>query len=172
MSDKPKHKPAWYIVDFITALPVTQCVARLERLDALPNRGLGGSLAPVRQRTRLQANRTFTVERTYPGAIHPIRLVGHLDPDAESDGTWVHGAITHDAQNQVLIEGMIVFLAFFLLTALLYLRLRTRGLVISGPLLLATLVVLSARWRALSRTTEDLARWLRRKLYVTAEQVK
>ena len=63
MSDKPKHKPAWYIVDFITALPVTQCVARLERLDALPNRGLGGSLAPVRQRTRLQANRTFTVER-------------------------------------------------------------------------------------------------------------
>jgi hypothetical protein len=32
--------------------------------------------------------------------------------------------------------------------------------------------MMSLRWRALRTTTEDLARWLRRRLYLTAEQVR
>ena len=72
----------------------------------------------------------------------------------------------------MLIEGLIVFAMVFLLTALLFLRLSARVFVISVPLLLLTLYMMSLRWRALRANTEDLTRWLRRRLYLTAEQVK
>lgn len=165
-----KLKPVWYTVDFVTALPVQDCVTRLERLVFLPPSGLGGTLAPVRQQTMIHDTNAFTVERWYPGAIYPIRLVGHLDRTPE--GTHVHGSITHDAANQVLIEGLVVFLTVFLITALLFLRLRARVLVISVPLLLALLTLASIRWRALRAAAEDLTPWLRHKLYVTPQQLK
>ena len=40
------------------------------------------------------------------------------------------------------------------------------------PILLLALYMMSLRWRAIRATTEDLTRWLRRRLYLTAEQVK
>lgn len=171
MAEK-RQKPAYYTVDFVTALPVTQCRERLERDDTPSYRGPGSSLAPMVQRAIVQGNGAFTVERTYPGALYPIRFTGRLDDNEAGEGTWVHGAITHDAENQVLIEGLIVFLLFFLITALLFLRLRARSLVISLPLILLVLVVFSLRWRALRESTRDLAVWVRRRLYLTAEQVK
>jgi len=58
------------------------------------------------------------------------------------------------------------------MTALLFLRLKTRGLVITLPMLLAALLVLSIRWRALRAQTLDLTRWLRRRLYVTTDQIR
>lgn len=172
VDDKLKRKPAYYVIDFVTALPLEACRDRLERGVALPLQGVGSSLAPLTQRTLLRANNSFIVERVFPGAIHPIRLVGHLDPDQASDGTWVHGAITHDTYNQVLIEGLIVFVTFFLLTALLFLRLKARVFVISLPALTVMLIVFSMRWRTLRRATEDMSHWLRRRLYLTSEQVQ
>ncbi len=171
MAEK-KRKPAYYTVDFVTALPVAQCRERLERGDSAAYHGPGSSLAPMVQRVVVRGNGAFTIERTYPGALYPIRLTGRLDDDESGGGTWVHGAITHDAENQVLIEGLVVFLLFFLITALLFLRLRARSFVISLPLILLVLVVFSLRWRALRESTRDLTVWVRRRLYLTAEQVR
>jgi hypothetical protein len=131
----------------------------------------GNRLAPITQRALVEGNDQFTVERSFPLALYPIQLKGCLDPH-EKGGTWVHGAITQDAENQVLVEGLIVFVVFFLLTALLFFRLRVRVFVISVPLLLVTLYMMSLRWRALRAATEELVRWLRRRLYLTAEQVR
>ncbi len=173
MTEKAKpNKPAYYTVDFTTALPVADCRERLERsiTQTVVSNNL---LAPVTQQIVLLKNDQFIIERTFPGAIHPIRLMGALDDDPQTDsGTWVHGAITHDTENQVLIEGLLVFLSFFLLAVLLFLRLKTRGFIISLPVLILMLAVLSLRWRALRSTTLDLSVWLRRRLYLTADQVK
>jgi hypothetical protein len=170
MTDKPKRKPAYYTVDFVTALPPEACRERLEREDALAVQGIGGRLALVTQQVGVSSSGVFTVERTFPGAFSPIRLVGSLDRDESGGGTWVHGAITHDTDNQVMIEGLIVFVLFFLITTLLFLRLEADSLMITVPLLVLMLAVSSVRWRALRASTEDLTRWLRRRLYVTKEQ--
>ncbi|HVO71420.1 MAG TPA: hypothetical protein VMT24_15325 [Aggregatilineaceae bacterium] len=167
MTDKPKRKPAYYTVDFVTALPPEACRERLEREDA---QRIGGRLVPVTQQVAVSGIGVFTVERRYPGAFSPIRLVGSLDRDESSGGTWVHGAITHDTDNQVMVEGLTVFVLFFLITTLLFLELEADSLLITVPLLVLMLAVSSARWRALRASTEDLTRWLRRRLYVTKEQ--
>jgi len=166
-----KRKNPEYAVDFVTALPVRDCVERLERGPVSLNRGWSGALAPLRQETVLGDNRMFTIERHFTGSLHPITFAGSLDPD-DSGGTWVHGAITHDTENQVLLEGLVVFVLFFVLAVLLFVALKTRGLLILGPVFVLALLVFSARWRALHSATLDLARWVRRKLYVTPEQVK
>lgn len=171
MSEK-KQKPAYYTVDFITALPKSQCEQRLTRDDEPRYKGLGARLAPMQQYTTVESNGAFTVERTYSGAMRPIRFQGCLDDDANSDGTWVHGTIISDTENQVLIEGLVVFLFFFMITALLFLRLRVRGFMISLPLILLILTIFSLRWRALRESTRDMTAWIRRRLYLTAEQVK
>ena len=171
MDEKAKRKPAHYTVDFVTALSKTDCIARLERLVVLPAHSLGERLAPVTQRALVQDSGRFIVERGFPGALHPIRLEGCLE-DHDEGGTWVNGAITHDTYNQVLIEGLILFVLFFVMTALLYLRLKTRGLVITLPMLVMVLLVFSMRWRALRAQTHELTRWLRRRLYVTSGQVQ
>lgn len=171
MTEKGKQKPAYYTVDFVTALSQTECVERLERQVILASNSVGAWLAPMTQRTTVQDSGQFLVERGFPGALHPIRLEGRLEDHAEG-GTWVNGAITHDTYNQVLVEGLILFVLFFVMSALLYLRLKTRGLVITLPMLLAVLVLFSIRWRALRAQTHDLTRWLRRRLYVTAGQVR
>lgn len=165
---KDKSVPAYYTIDFVTALPLDQCRERLERDVFTPQ---GNQLARIEQRAIIEGNDQFTVERSFRFALYPIQLKGCLDPH-EKGGTWVHGTITQDTENQVLIEGLIVFALFFLMTALLFLRLRSRVFLISLPLLLLTLYMMSLRWRALRTTTEDLARWLRRRLYLTAEQVR
>ena len=167
-----KPKPAHYTVEFTTALSPDQCRARLAGEDAPHYRGPGSSLAPMLQHTFVAEDGAFTIERTYPGALYALRFQGHLDSDTERGGTWVHGAITHDSENQILIEGMIVFLTFFLLMALMYLRLRARSVVFALPLILLILTVFSLRWRALRESTLDMALWVRRKLYVTAEQIR
>jgi len=166
-----KRKNPEYAVEFVTALPVRECIDRLERDPVRLNRGLGGTLAPLRQETLLGDNRTFIVERHFAGALHPIRFVGSLDPD-DSGGTWVHGAITHDTENQVLLEGLALFVLFFLLAAVFFVALKARGLVLIGPVFLVALVAFSIRWRALHSATLDLARWVRRRLYLTPEQVR
>jgi hypothetical protein len=166
---KSKRAKPGFIVNFTTALPPSDCQDRLERSDL---RLASSSLAPITQRVKVDDGGTFVVERSFPLALHPIRLVGHLDPDADGEGTWVHGAITHDTANQVLIEGLVIFITFFLFTALFYLRLRTRSLIITGPMLVLMLALISLRWRALRRATEDVARWLRQRLYLTAGQVR
>jgi len=172
LDPKPKRaQPAFYRVDFTTALPPQECRERLERADGRVA-GVGGPLAPIHQVIAFEDERSFTLERRFPLALQPIRLVGHLDDDDADGGTRVHGGITHDTYNQVLIEGLVVFLLVFLLTALFYLRLRARSLVLSGPLLVLLLMLLSLRWRALRRATEDVGRWLRRRLYVTPEQAR
>lgn len=173
MTDKVKRKSPHYTADFVTALPLADCIKRLER-DTLfvPRRGLGAQLAPIRQEVILLPNRTFTVERYFPGALYPIRFEGNLDDDDASHGTWVHGGITQDAANQVLIEGLIVFAVFFLMTVLFFLRLKTGAFVFTLPVFLMTLTLFSVRWRALRYATMDLTRWLRGKLYVLPEQVK
>ncbi len=172
LDPKPKRaQPPFYRVDFTTALPVADCRERLERADRRIA-GVGGLFAPITQGIAFEDERTFILERTFPLALHPIRLTGHLDADDEEGGTWVHGGITHDTYNQVLIEGLVIFAAVFLLTVLFYLRLRARSLVISGPLLVLLLLLFSLRWQALRRATEDVGRWLRRRLYVTPEQVR
>lgn len=165
-----KRKNPEYAVDFVTALPLRDCIERMERDPVSLNRGLGGALAPLRQETLLAENRAFIVERHFAGALHPIRFVGSLDPD-DSGGTWVHGAITHDTENQVLLEGLAVFVVFFLLAVVFFVALKTRGLLVLSPVLLAALALFSIRWRALHAATLDLARWVRRKLYVTPEQL-
>ena len=166
MPDKPK--PAHYTIDFVTALPLDQCRDRLERDVFTPQKN---QLTPITQRVQLEGNDQFTIERECPFALYPIQLKGCLDPH-DTGGTWVHGAITQDTENQVLIEGLIIFATAFLLTMLLFLRLKTRAFVITVPMLLLALYVRSLRWRAIRATTEDLTRWLRRRLYLTAEQVK
>ncbi len=168
-----KRKLSLYGIDFVTALPVDECVRRLERPAPDPaRRGLDALLVPVEQQVDIGEVRTFTIERRYPGAMRPLRLAGELDPDPQSGGTWVHGAVTHDAANQVLVEGMLLFFAFFLISALFFLRLRGEGFFVSLPLFLLLLIVFSIRWRALRRTTEDMGRWVRKKLYVTPGQVR
>lgn len=169
--NESKRKNPEYAVDFVTALPVQDCLERLERSAVAPSQGWGGALAPFRQETVLGDNRTFTVERRFAGGLRPITFTGSLDPD-DSGGTWVHGAITQDTENQVLLEGLAVFVVLFLLAVLLFVALKTRGLLILGPLFLLALAIFSVRWRALHAATLDLARWVRRKLYVTPEQVK
>ncbi len=166
MPDKPK--PAHYTIDFVTALPLDQCRDRLERDVFTPQKN---QLTPITQRVQLEGNDQFTIERAFPFALYPIQLKGCLDPH-DTGGTWVHGAITQDTENQVLIEGLIIFATAFLLTMLLFLRLKTRAFVITVPLLLLALYMMSLRWRAIRGTTEDLTRWLRRRLYLTSEQVK
>lgn len=167
-----KRKPTYYTVDFTTALPRSQCEERLTRDDAPRIRGRGASLVPMTQHTFVQQNGTFIVERTFSGAIRPIRFQGCLDDAPDDRGTWVHGAITSDTENQVLIEGLIVFVLFFLITALLFLRLRVRSFMISLPLILLVLTIFSLRWRAMRESTRDLAAWIRRRLYVTAGQIR
>ena len=166
-----KRKSPRHVADFITALGPDACHERLARADASPLSGVGTWFVPIAQHTLVTRDGQFTVERTFAGALHPIRFVGHLDSDP-GGGTWVHGAVTHDTANQVLVEGLIVFLLFFLITALLFLRLRTMAFAVSLPLLLGLLVLFSVRWRTLRRATDDIARWLRQRLYLTEEQVK
>lgn len=170
--EKEKRKPANHVIEFYTALPIQTCVERLERAYMPANKGFGGQLAPMKQRSLVQRNGKFTLERHFPAALHPIRLAGRLDHVRDDNGTWVRGAITHDTYNQVLIEGMIVFLTFFLLTVLIFLRLKVRGLVITLPMLIVMLTILSVRWRALRYQTEDMVRWVRRRLYVTDDQLR
>lgn len=175
MTEKAKpNKPIFYTIDFKTALPPAQCQQRFMRAARQRVPGIGYGFAPITQRVVVLKNKQFIIERTFPGAIHPIRLAGCLDPDPDSaeDGTWVHGAITHDTENQVLIEGLMVFLVFFLLTAVMFLRLKTRSFLFSLPVLLLMLTVMSLRWRELRVATEDLAHWVRRRLYVTPDQVR
>jgi len=172
MSEKSKAKLPQITVDFVTALPVEACRKRLEEEVSLPVRGVASWLAPWSQQVTVHRDLSFEVERVFPGAIRPIRLVGHLDTAEKERGTWVHGAVTHDTYNQVLIEGMIVFLAFFLVSAVFFLRLRTEGFCLSIPIFLLALGIFGLRWRALRQTTEDTARWVRRRLYVTQDQVK
>jgi hypothetical protein len=174
MTEKPKrNKPAYYLVDFTTALPVADCRQRLERSAEQPSGWPGSALAPITQQIVLLKNDQFIIERTFPAAMHPIRLMGALDSDPDAGGgTWVHGAITHDTENQVLIEGLLVFVGFFLLTAIFFLRLKARGLMISIPALIVMLAIFSLRWRALRSATRDLALFLRRRLYLTEDQVK
>lgn len=166
-----KRKNPEYAVEFVTALPLQDCFDRLERAPIALNHGLRGALAPLRQEVILGENRTFIIERHFAGALHPIRFVGSLDPD-DSGGTWVHGGITHDTENQVLLEGLAVFVVFFLLSVVFFVALKTRGLILIGPLFLFALTVFSIRWRALHAATLDLARWVRRRLYLTSEQVR
>jgi hypothetical protein len=172
VSEKAKRVPTGYTIDFVTALPIDDCRDRLERGAMLHPKSTGSWLAPVEQRTQVLKDNSFVIERTFPGAIHPIRLIGHLDRDDASPGTWVHGAVTHDTYNQVLIEGLLVFLTFFMLAALLFLRLKAEGIMMAVVLLLATLSIFTLRWRALRAATEDAALWVRRRLYVTAGQVR
>ena len=173
MTKKAKpNKPDYYTIDFTTALPVADCRRRLER-SATQAIASGSPFAPITQQIAILQNDQFIIERSFPGAIRPIRLMGALDDDPDGgSGTWVHGAITHDTENQVLIEGLIVFLGFFLLAALLFVRLKTRAFVISVPMLVAMLTILSLRWRALRSSTRDLAVFLRRRFYLTEAQVK
>lgn len=167
-----KGKRGQQTVDFVTALSPAECVERLDRAYVMPSKGLGASLVSARQVTTVESGGTFVVERRFAGGLYPIRLTGHLDENPDGKGTWVHGALTHDAYNQVLVEGMVVFLTFFLLTVLLFLRLKTRAFIISGPTLILLLTLASARWRVLWRYAEDTPRWLRQRLYLTPEQVK
>jgi hypothetical protein len=150
---KDKSVPAYYTIDFrprcrsTNAASAWNATSSRRRETSLPDRTAGHH----------RGNDQFTVERSFRFALYPIQLKGCLDPH-EKGGTWVHGTITQDTENQVLIEGLIVFALFFLVTALFYLRLRSRGFMISVPLLLLTLYMMSLRWRALRTTTEDLAR--------------
>lgn len=172
MAEKKERKPAYYTVDFVTALPAAECRERLEEEVKLPARSVGAQFAPLTQRMIMRENGAFIVERGFPGALHPIRFAGSLDPDEASGGTWVHGTITHDTENQVIVEGMIVFLVFFVIAVLFFLRLKEESFLFSVPLLLVMLGVISLRWRALGRATEDTAHWVRRRLYVTKDQVR
>jgi hypothetical protein len=129
-------------------------------------------MTPIRERVTITSSRTFVLERFYPGAIQPIRLEGNLDEVERGRGTWVHGGVIRDVSNQVMLEGLLIFIVFFLLTVLLFLRLKADGLIVSIPLLLLTLVVFAARWRVLRLAVDDSVRWVRRKLYVTANQIK
>jgi hypothetical protein len=172
MADKPKHKLPQHTVDFVTALSVQDCRERLAReLIGPVNKGLDNWLAPMEQDTQLLDDKTFVIERSFPGALHPIRLVGHLDPREDAAGTWVHGGVTHDAYHQVIVEGLIAFLGFFLLSALFFLRLRSEGALLAVVIFLPVLAVLMRRWRALNAAAEDAVRWVRRRLYVTRDQV-
>jgi hypothetical protein len=165
-----RKKSSRYVADFVTALPLERCRERLLHADGMTVRS-GTRLTPIRQRVTVERDGSFVVERVFAGALRPICFHGCLDPH-DSGGTWVHGAITDDAYNQVLIEGLIVFLAAFLITAALFLRLGVRAFVVTLPLLLMALSVASLRWRALQRAAEDVPRWLRQRLYLTAEQVR
>ena len=171
MAQKPKkRKVPRYTADFITALSPVDCRARLERDPYDMPRGLGGALAPMTQTTHLIGDDSFTVERSFPGAVNPIRFNGQLNPNEAGGGTWVHGAVTHDPANQIMLEGLGVFVTFFLLSTLLFFRLGADTFVVTVPLVGLLLAMLSVRWRALQRAAEDLPRWLRRKLYLTEEQ--
>ena len=79
--NESKRKNPEYAVDFVTALPVQDCLERLERSAVAPSQGWGGALAPFRQETVLGDNRTFTVERRFAGGLRPITFTGSLDPD-------------------------------------------------------------------------------------------
>lgn len=175
MSEKAKpNKPVYYTLDFKTALPPAECRQRFERAATQQIRGIGSGFTPITQRVVVRPNNQFIIERSFPGALHAIRLVGSFDPDPDTypGGTWVHGAITHDSENQVIIEGLIVFLLVFFLTALLFLRLKAESFVISGAMLVMLLTIMTIRWRALRSATEDMPRWIRRRLYVTPDQIR
>lgn len=165
-----REKSPRYVADFCTALPPDACRDRLIRADGMALRGSGTRFTPVVQRVSVTRDGEFTIERTFPGALHPIRFIGHLD--AQEGGTWVHGALTHDTYNQVLIEGLAIFLVVFLSTAVLFLRVQGRAFLVTLPLLIALLGACSMRWRTLRWATEDVPRWLRQRLYLTAEQVR
>ncbi|GIV82252.1 MAG: hypothetical protein KatS3mg051_1606 [Anaerolineae bacterium] len=166
---KRKKSPR-YVADFVTALSPDACRERLLRADGT-SVSSSTRLTPVRQRVHVERDGSFVVERVFAGALRPICFHGCLDAH-DSGGTWVHGAITDDATNQVLIEGLIVFLGVFLITAALFLRLGGRAFAVTLPLLLIALSVGSLRWRTLQRVTEDVPRWLRQRLYLTVEQVR
>ena len=72
----------------------------------------------------------------------------------------------------IVATGLVLFVLFFLVTVLFFVRLKLRALIITAPLFFVLLVLLSRRWRTLRRATEDVTRWLRRKLYVLPEQVR
>ena len=101
-----KRKSPRHMADFVTALEPGACRDRLARADASPRTGVGTTLTPIAQHTQVTRDGQFSIERTFAGGLYPIRFVGHLDPHTNG-GTWVHGAITHDTANQVLIEGLI-----------------------------------------------------------------
>jgi len=167
--NKPKKSPR-YVADFVTALSPEACRERLLRADGT-SVSSSTRLTPVRQRVHVERDGSFVIERVFPGALHSICFHGCLDAH-DSGGTWVHGAVTSDTYNQVLIEGLLIFLAAFLITAALFLRVGVRAFVVTLPLLLILLSVGSLRWRTLQRVTEDVPRWLRQRLYLTAEQVR
>ncbi len=174
MNEKTKRQlQPQYRVDFVTALPMARCIERLERDVVLRDSATRHPLAPMRQTTTIEANNVFHIERHFPGQLYPIRLVGRLDPDPDGgQGTWVQASIVDEPSNQVLIEGLILFLGFFLATVLLVLRLKARALMFTVPGLIVMLILFGMRWRALRIATEDLARWVRRRLYVTGDQVR
>jgi len=173
INDNRKGKTPQHTIDFVTALSPAGCIERLQQdeLSAPRISGIGGWLAPAQQTVIVHRDNEFTIERRYPGALVPIRLSGQLDQD-RSGGTWVHGAVTHDVENQIWVEGLIVFMAFFVLTTIFFLRLKWDGLLVSIVLFGAILVLATARWRGLNEHAADTARWVRRKLYVTREQLR
>jgi hypothetical protein len=159
-----------YTVDFVTALSLESCIERLEKDEfPLPSNGM---LAGITQQILITGPRHFTLERSYSGALRPIRFQGDLDPAPDSHGTHVHGEVTHDAENQIWLEGLMIFIVFFLMAVVLVLRLRLDGLLISIGMAFLLLTVFSMRWRALRAATADTVLWLRRKLYVTADQIR
>lgn len=172
VDEKSKGKRQLPTFDFVTALPPAGCVERMERSTEVITPVNSSILTPVKQRVTMTSNRAFVMERFYPGALQPIRVEGNLDPVEKGPGTWVHGGVIRDVSNQIMLEGLMIFMGFFLLTVLLFFRLKTESFVVSVPLLLVTLVMFGARWRALRQTVDDSVRWVRRKLYVTANQIK
>ncbi len=173
INDNHKGKTPQHTVDFVTALSPAGCIERLQQneLSTPEISGLGRWLAPAQQTVIVHRDNEFIIERRYPGAFVPIRLAGLLDQD-RSGGTWVHGAVTHDVENQIWIEGLIVFVAFFVLATLFFTELEWDGLFLAVALFGAILVLTTARWRALNEHAADTARWVRRKLYVTRDQLR
>lgn len=171
--DNRKEKVPRHTIDFVTALSPAGCIERLQQneLSAPEIAGMGRWLAPAQQTVIVHRDNEFTLERRFAGAIVPIRMSGLLDQD-RSGGTWVHGSVTHDVENQIWVEGLIVFVAFFILTTLFFLRLKWDGLLLSIVLFGAILALATARWRALNEHAADTARWVRRKLYVTRDQLR
>lgn len=172
VNDQSKDKRQFPTFDFVTALPLAACSERLERSAEVITKVPVGKLTPIQQRVTMTGSQSFVMERYYPGALQPIRLEGFIDPVEKGSGTWVHGGIARDVSNQIMLEGLLIFVIYFLMAVLLFLRLKTTGFAVSVPVLLILLVAFGARWRVLRLAVDDSVRWVRRKLYVTANQIK
>jgi|GEM_PF-1637216 len=164
-----KRKPASHMADFVTVMPIEECRELVGRSVKLYAPGPGGLLTSIQQKTIVRSNDQFVIERHFSGAIKPIRLEGQLDSTSDG-GTHVHGKITTDVENQVVIEGMLLFIIFYALMGLVFLRSGVRGAVVMIPLFLFCLGLGWLRWRALRFFADDVSRWLRRKLYIIEGQ--